>query len=152
MKLLLLFKNKRQDVHECRCHYSRLEAPSCDMNLLLHCTGLNRNGGTFSSMIPMPENAHLSGCMFSNFSLRKHFNLQTEPVMVLTKLWAVPKEHSICSVSRWTRAPCFASALSKNIIYPHHFLLHSCHAGKANLLQCLGQRCMVGTTTILCFL
>lgn len=70
----------------------------------------------------------------------------------LTKFWAVPKEHSICSISGWAWARCFASGLSKNIIYPHHFLLHSCHAGKADFLQCMAQQCTMCTTTILCFL
>lgn len=50
MKLLLLFKTKAEAVRVWRCHYSWLEAPSCDKNLLLHCTGFNRNGGTLSSM------------------------------------------------------------------------------------------------------
>jgi len=46
MKLLLLFK-KKTNLLLWRCHYRWFEAPSCDMNLLLHYTGLNRKSGTF---------------------------------------------------------------------------------------------------------
>lgn len=136
-------------MHGWRYHYSWVEAPSCDANLLLHYIGL-RKRGTFQSMISMLENAQLSGCTLSKFSLWKHFSLQTEPVSIFPKFRAVPKERSMCLISGWAPALCFASALPRNIIYPHYFLTHSCHAGNANFLQFVPQRCTMHTTTILC--
>lgn len=128
---------KNKPMHLWRYHYSWFEAPSCDMSLLLHYTGLNRKSGTFCSVMPVLENAQLSGCTLSKFTLSKYFILQTEPVLIFPKFWAVAKEHSICSISGWAWALCFVSALSRNIISPHH-LIHSCHAGKANFFTVCG--------------
>lgn len=109
------------------CHYSWCEAPSRGVNLLLRC---GRRSGTCCPVVSTPENAQLPACTVPAFSLGMHFSLQAELVMVFPKFWAAAEGHSICLVPGGARALCFASALSRNIICPHHFSVHSYHAGK----------------------
>lgn len=106
--------------------------------------GLIEKSGTLCSVIPMLENAQPSGCTLSKFNLRKHFSLQPEPVLILPKFWAVPKEHSICSISDiWYQSTCALLCMCSIQIYclATSLLIHSCHAGKANFLQCVAERC-----------
>lgn len=130
---LLIQSNKTPNQHFWRCLYRRCDAPPCDIIFLLHCSRLNRKTVPFLEWyVPMLENDQISSCTLSKFSLSKHFSLQTELFLIFSKFWAVAKEYSISLIPGWACAFCFAAALSRNTIYPHHFLIHSFHAQKAD--------------------